>query len=292
MPEPREGAADLSDLRVIVTGARGFIGTHTMTALKLAGADPISFQGDVRDAASWSERFDVVIHLAAALPSVFRSHPDEGYTTNVTGTLNALEACSRYGATMVFASTCGVYDASLEGELSESSPVRPGSPYAVTKRIGEMLCESYASDERMTAVALRLFNVFGLGQSSDFLIPYLVASAVSGPSPTVYHPESARDFVHADDVARAFVAAAESRRSGIYNVGTGVATTVREVLQAIEHEISEPLAWQQGQTSGDAQPTVRAKIARSAEELGWSPCVTWREGLVRQIEKARVLGGG
>lgn len=277
----------LRNLAVGVTGAQGFIGRHLVSALSRASCDVRVLEGDVTDASMWDASFDVLFHLAAAMPGAFAEDPRRGYGVNVDGTLNALEACRRNKARIVFASTCGIYRPDLQGALTEESPIGPSSPYAASKRLAELLCEAYSTHHGVEAMVLRLFNVYGVGQKDAFLVPYLLNAALSGKTATVYHLDSARDFIHVTDVVEALVVAATAEDCGVYNIGTGTATSVRQVLDCLETILRRPVPWKQGTGPGDPHPATHADNAKARVHLGWAPSIDVLRGLTCQVETVK-----
>ena len=287
-PERPKVETRLARLKVAVTGQRGFIGRYMIAALQSLNVTPVCIEDDVRSPGSWTEAFDLLFHLAAAMPQRFGPDPGEGFSVNVGGTLSALEACRVRGARMVFTSTCGVYDPSVGGAISEECPVAPATPYAQSKLMAEMLCRSYADHFGVSSTVLRLFNVYGAGQNPTFLIPYLVRCALEGREAVVHHPESSRDFVHAGDVAQALMCAAFHEGSfETFNIGMGQPHTVREVLETIGQVIGAPVAWEQGEGGPDPHPSVYADIGQAEAHLGWRPAVRLEEGLREVVNAMR-----
>ncbi|MDA0747656.1 MAG: NAD(P)-dependent oxidoreductase [bacterium] len=279
-------AADvLTGSRVGVTGHRGFIGRYLVAALQQQGAEVWTPTGDVCLEDTWSGRFDFLFHLAAAMPGRFADEPGAGFAVNVDGTLKALEACKLQGARLILTSTCGIYSPAATGAISESSPVDPQTPYAQSKLMAEMLCRSYATHFGVSSTILRVFNVYGAGQKSEFLIPYLVESALENREAVVYNPASARDFVHVSDAVEALLcAAAQSKPFEIFNIGQGQPHSVQDVLETIEHILDRPILWRRSEGRPDPQPAVYADSTYAASGLGWRPEKSLERGLRDMIE--------
>ncbi len=279
-PDGPEAEARLAGLKVAVTGHRGFIGRFLVVALRSSGISVTCVEGDVCSPGSWTGEFDLLFHLAAAMPQRFREDPGTGFSVNVEGTLRALEACRARKARMVLASTCGVYSPTVSGAISEDSPVDPRTPYAQSKLMAEMLCRSYAEHLGVACTVLRLFNIYGEGQKEEFLIPYLLRCAVEGSEAVVYHPESKRDFVHVTDAAQALILAGLSEsRFGVFNIGSGHPYSVLQVMEIISHILNRPMAWRPGQTSKDPQSAVYAQTDHTSKELGWHSAIGLENGL-------------
>jgi len=285
MPEAQSSGERLASLKVAVSGHRGFIGRHLTAALCAAGAQVLPLAGDLRFPGTWTGDFDVLIHLAAAMPGGFVRDPTAGLANNLEATTRALEACRARKAAVVFASTCGVYGPSVVSASVETSLVEPATAYAQSKLIEEMLCRFYAAHCAVPTTILRLFNVFGEGQKRDFLVPYLVGCALERREAVVHHPESARDFVYIADVVRALVCAVSRREGlGIYNVGQGKAHTIGQVIERIDRIVGRPLVWQAGKGRVDLQPCVYAELQATRSGLGWAPEVSLEHGLRRIVE--------
>jgi UDP-glucose 4-epimerase len=296
----------------LVTGGAGFIGSHVagcfarrgyavrvlddLSSGERANCDPSwrLDEADVRDAAAVSESVagaDVVAHLAAftSVPESFECHV-ECTRTNVVGTWNVLEACARHGVRkLVFASSSAVYAELPDAPKSEQDCPEPISPYAVSKLEGEHLLEIFRESRGLASVALRFFNVYGPRQPADSAyaaaVPIFMERGLRGETLTVYGDgHQTRDFVYVDDVAEAVVRAAESPRSGVFNVGTGQAVEVLELADAIAALTGGPAAHRfEPLRPGDVRSST-ADVRRMGEALDWKPAWSLREGLAATLE--------
>ncbi len=305
--------------RVVVTGAAGFIGSHLVEALLAEGitvvgvdrrapdADPEAaanlgrvlddpnFTLVTADLRTWPlaalfRQADAVFHLAA-LPGVRGSWGErfaEYAACNVVATERVLAACEEAGvARLVYASSSSVYGTSGGGATCEETAPSPESPYAVSKLAGEQLCLAHAGQaaSTLTAVALRLFTVYGPRQRPDMLIGRALAAALGGPELELYGDGSqTRDFTYVGDVVSAAVAAATGRTgTTVLNVGAGVSTSVLDVLSAVEELTGRtvPVSRRPAQ-AGDVDATL-ADCSRAAALLGWKPRTTLVQGISRQL---------
>lgn len=250
--------------QVLVTGGGGFIGSHLARELAARGdrvrvldnratgspdrlgdarADIEWRDGDVRDPDALAEAcagMEIVWHLAA-LASVPQSiaAPALTHAVNATGTLNVLLAARDAGAQrVVFASSCAIYGDDPALPLREDHAPRPLSPYAAQKLAGEAYCRLWPAQFGTEAVALRFFNVFGPGQDprSDYAaaIPRFIAAARAGRAPTIFGDgEQTRDFIFVRDVVTALIQAASvpGAAGGVFNVGTGVQTSLNTIIR-------------------------------------------------------------
>ena len=293
---------------VVVTGGAGFVGSHVAELLRDRGhevtvLDDLSsgkrenvpegcrlVELDITDAPAVERAIDgaaFVCHLAAqASVTVSVKEPDRDLAINVAGTLNVCAAAAAAGAPVVFASTGGaLYGDNAPIPTPEGSPTEPLAPYGASKLAGEAYVGTWSRLHDAGNVVLRLGNVYGPRQSFDGeagVVAIFSHCLVHGQSPTVYGDGTqTRDYVYVGDVARAFLLAGESGRAGTYNVGTGIGTSVLELLDSLERSAgvsverkSEPL--RKGELRASALDSSRIR-----DELGWEPAVGLDEGLAQ-----------
>ncbi len=295
----------------LVTGGAGFIGSHLVEALQqrgqqvrvldnfttgcaanlahLTGIDIIA--GDVRDKAlvnSLVRDADYVFHLAAVV-SVPQSMSDPALTNavNVDGTLNLLNAARNYGLKrLVLSSSCAVYGDNDDLPLKESSQTRPLSPYAATKLIGEVYCQTYQRAFGVPTVCLRYFNIYGPRQDPNgpyaAAIPKFIQRLKDHQAPVIYGDgKQTRDFVYVDDVVRANLLACEQDAAigQVFNITTGRGVSLLELMG----ELSDLLGVQiqpefQGERVGDIKHS-RGDGSLIAQTLLFAPATTLRDGL-------------
>jgi GDP-4-dehydro-6-deoxy-D-mannose reductase len=238
-------------VRVLVTGANGFLGRHLVGALAARGDEPVAaslergplpadlpfHQVDVRDRAAFSAALgevdpDAVVHLAA-LSHVGESwtRMDEYFAINVLGTENVLAAAR--GRRFLFASSAEVYGCVPESEqpISEERPLAPRSPYALTKAAAERLALAAG------ATVVRMFNLVGSGQTANFALPSFaaqlaaIASGRREPVLRVGNLEAKRDFVAVDDAVAGLLRLIDrGAEATAYNLASGHALSIREAL--------------------------------------------------------------
>jgi GDP-4-dehydro-6-deoxy-D-mannose reductase len=292
---------------VFVTGGSGFAGHHLLALLPEAVSpphsgldllDPAAVRSAVREASP-----AVVFHLAA-LASVRRSWeaPAETLTGNVAITANLLEAVRLEApeATVVVIGSGEVYGPPYSLPVEEDAPLRPQNPYAVSKAACDLLAGQYADAFGMHVVRMRPFNHAGPAQSDDYVVGTLtrqVAEAEAVGRDEVLlrtgNPDSARDFTDVRDVARAYLAAA-SLDGGAYNVASGRAVTVRDLIELVRSATQLPVRHEvePARVRAHDVPEVRGSAARLREATGWQPEIplertvadaleAWRERLRR-----------
>ena len=310
----------------LVTGGAGFIGCNLVGRLLADGhevrvLDNFStgrrenlsevrgsldlVEGDLRSYHTVSNAMrggiDVVFHIGA-LPSVPRSIADPITTNevNVQGTLNVLHAALDHGIRrVVFSSSSSIYGDTPGESKSEQLPVRPLSPYAVSKLAGERYCGVFHRIYGLETVSLRLFNVFGPhqdpGSQYSAVIPLFIAAAMRGEPPVIHGDgEQSRDFTYVDNVVEASILAADAADAPgrVINAACGSSISVNDlaasVLSLVDREDLGPL--HAPERPGDVRHS-RADISLARELLEYEPVVPFREGLRRTVEHFVRLAG-
>jgi UDP-glucose 4-epimerase len=293
-------------MRAIVTGGAGFIGSHVTDAL-LARGDEVHVldslvtgsrekvpQGaelhvaDIRSgtAALFDEvRPELVCHLAAqADVNTSVERPEYDAEVNVWGTLQVLQAARKHGAHVVFSSTGGAIYGETSGPATEDAPRRPISPYGMSKLAGEEYLVGWNRLYGSHHVALRFSNVYGPRQESSLeggVVAIFLERMAAGQETLIYGDgEQSRDYIYVGDVVRAVVAAA-GHEGGVYNVGTGVETSVNELHAACRRVSGSELEPRyEPARPGDVRRSV-VDPSLAGRELGWQPEVTLEDGLTR-----------
>ena len=288
-------------MRVLVTGGAGFIGSHLVDALLDRGdevtvVDDLStgrrehvdrrarlLEHDVRS--PFATDAEVVFHLAAqADVGTSVERPAFDAEVNVVGTVNVLEAAREAGAAVVFASTGGAIYGDVDGPAAEDAQLRPVSPYGVAKLAGEAYVAGWGRIHELESAVLRFANVYGPRQSAALeggVVAIFLERLAAGEETLVFGDgEQTRDYVHVDDVVAALLLAGERRR-GLFNVGTGVETSVNRLHELCREVtgVDEPPR-HVAPRAGDARRSV-LDVSRAARELGWRPRVGLAEGLRR-----------
>jgi UDP-glucose 4-epimerase len=295
--------------RALVSGAAGFIGAvlarrllaagHPVTLLTSPGGDDWRVEQlradaellavDLRDAEAIAAavrraRPDWVFHLAAHGAYSWQGSLARMIETNVAGAANLVEAALDGGAqAIVSAGTSSEYGlqdhAPSERELPE-----PNSAYAVTKAAATLYCGWIARSRGAAVTTLRLYSAYGPWEEPRRLVPTLVAHGLEGRLPPLVDPATARDFVYVEDVADAFLLAAERARPGegaVYNVGSGVQTTLGELVEAARRvlAIAARPDWGSHPPRGWDTDVWVADPCRIAAELGWRARTPIEDGL-------------
>jgi nucleoside-diphosphate-sugar epimerase len=169
--------------------------------------------------------------------------------------------------------------------ISESTKVCSQNPYALTKQFGEDLCRLYRDNFGVDVRILRPFNVYGLGQSTEFLIAKLVHEALHFGRVSVKDLEPRRDYVHVDDLNQAIIQLIEyCGPSSTFNIGTGKSNSVLDVINLIEVAIGRPIDVinEKIRRPGEIMDSI-ADISLASRELGWAPRINLFDGIKEMI---------
>lgn len=301
-------------MNLLITGGVGFLGKalanymvemgHGVRVLDdlSAGSDKgldsrvVLARGDVRDIPKlWGllRGVDCVYHLAARV-SVPESilYPVEYNLVNVGGTVSLMTAMRDAGVRrVILASSGAAYGEQAHQPVAETATMLPTSPYAVSKLAAEYYVRSIGALWGIESVVLRIFNAYGPGQqlppSHAPVIPRLLKQALSGGSLVIFgNGKQSRDFVFVDDVVRALASAltAENLDRAIINIGSGVGTTMDELVDEIENLVALPVHRLYNDDEAPGVSRLVADISLAERSLGWSPQVPLRVGLARILE--------
>lgn len=300
-------------MKVLVTGAGGFIGSHLVDKLLRDGHTVIGVcrsEKDVSENLDFNVRYkrrlslykadigipdelntipfsgvDWVFHLAAKIGNaVSKLHPQDYHAVNVDGTVHVLECARRASVKrFIYASTASVYGIPEKYPTPEHSDIRLDYPYSVSKYIGEQYCLHYYTVYSLPVVILRLFNVYGSknrpsGHYGPTLSIFLEQKRNNTPLTIRGNGKQRRDFTNIDDIYTVFYDIASSSVSGeIFNVGSGVAYSMNDVASLISDSISYvPFT--------DKEPHLTlADITKIKTYTGWKPRVTLSEGIKKLL---------
>ncbi len=305
---------------ICVTGAAGFIGSHLTEALlgrggRVIGIDNLDafydpavkrenlaacarqgdftfVEGDIRDRELMREvtrGAEGIVHLAARAgvrPSI--ENPELYTDVNVQGTVVMLEAARvNRVPRFVFASSSSVYGNCADAPFRETLPVdHPISPYAATKRAGELLCHTYHHLHDLSVTCLRFFTVFGPRQRPDLAIHKFTRLIESGqPIPMFGDGSMERDHTYVDDIIAGTVAALD-RCTGyrIYNLGGAKPTRLDALIQAIASATGKKATIERKPEQPGDVTLTHADVSRAREELGYEPATPLTDGLPKFVE--------
>lgn len=302
-------------MRVLVTGAAGFIGSHTCEALLARGhrvvaldnlstgkranlpahADLDLVVGDIRERAAVTAAIagaDAVLHLAAQV-SVTASVADPAGSAehNVTGFLNVLDAARRAGVgRVVYASSAAVYGSPAHLPLTEAAPSAPLSPYGLEKSIDDQYAQLFAALYGMRTLGLRYFNVYGPRQDprspyAGVISKFVDAARAGQPVRIFGDGGQTRDFIYVKDIAQANALALQAEATGVVNVGTGKSVSLLAMLDALERVLGKRIERVfEAPQAGDIRDSAMTP-ARLERALGFRAGTPLEQGL------AALLGG-
>ena len=306
--------------RILVTGGAGFIGSHLVDRLLQRGDEVVCFdnfndfydpaikrgnveehlrqdrctlvEGDLRSpddlARCFAQPVDQIVHLAAMAgvrPSL--DNPGLYVDVNLRGTVNLYDCALEHGTKrVVFASSSSVYGANRKVPFSEDDSVdHPVSPYAATKKAGELLSHTYHHIHGMDITCLRFFTVYGPRQRPEMAIHKFTRLIDEGkPLPMFGDGTTRRDYTYVDDIIDG-VMRAMGQNDGyrIYNLGESDTIELRELIAVIEDCLDrKAIIDQKPEQPGDV-PATFADISRAREELGYAPATGVREGVERFV---------
>lgn len=308
-------------MHILVTGGAGFIGSHLVEtllaqghavgviddfndfyapAIKRANLAAVQervalHEADLRDAEAVSAivaggRYDAIVHLAARAgvrPSI--AAPRLYVDTNITGTLNLLEAARAHGVRrFVFASSSSVYGQCKAVPFREDAPLpQTISPYAATKLAGEHLCSNYAHLYGMQVVCLRFFTVYGPRQRPDLAIHQFTRRIQRGQSIQQFGDGSTRrDYTYIDDTIQGVVAALgyEGPRFEVFNLGESQVTPLRDLIALLEGALEKRAIIERLPEQPGDVPLTCADISKARRLLGYRPATAIAEGIPRFVE--------
>jgi len=299
----------------LVTGGAGFIGRHLVTKLLDDGHEITIFDnfsssskndvtyllesgvslvtGDILDydlLLKSMSNHDFVIHLAAQT-SVSKSIANPKATVDiiVDGTVNVLKSCVKTNVkNLIFSSSAAVYGNSLDTLISENSQLSPLSSYGASKLVAEYNLHAFSKFFGLNCISLRLFNVYGNGQSTDAGVIRKFLKNISEEIPLEIFGDGTqtRDFVHISDVIEAFYCAIrniEAKHGNVYNIGSGSATSINELASLLISSKGKDLQLIHKPALEGEIKDSKADISLAKNDIGYSPQMSLSDGLTSLV---------
>ncbi len=287
--------------RALLTGGTGFVGANLTRSLLREGHDVhllvrhdhhpwriedildevnlhVAVLADIDSVRAVVDRVraEWVFHLAAYGAYPNQRDLERMVSTNIVGTMNLLEA-ARGSGFEAFINTGSSSEYGFKDHApAEDETLEPNSHYAVTKAAATMFCMYTARTHDLHVPTLRLYSAYGPYEEPSRLMPTIIMHGLDGKLPPLADPAIARDYVYSEDICDAFLAAArrtDVERGGVYNVGTGIQTTLRDVVHLARetlHIEAEPEWDSMPARSWDTAVWV-SDISKIRREIGWSP---------------------
>jgi len=290
-------------MRGVVTGGSGFLGSHVVDALVASGHDITIYDqvdggrhrtvtGDLLDADALKRTFsgaEFICHLGA-IGDVYLAaeRPALAASVNVTGTANVCDAALAASVgRVIVASTWEVYGQPKYQPIDEEHPCDPDHPYNITKLAGERLALAYAHLKGLPVVALRLGTAYGTRMRSNSVFSIFIRKALAQEPITIQGSgQQGRQFTHASDVARGFLAAlTHGEIAHAYNLVADDLVTIRQLAEMVTREIPTELTYGAARPGDVPSATVSNELAR--RELEWRPVVKFEDGLREIVEDLR-----
>lgn len=303
-------------MRILITGGAGFIGSHVADAFVALGHEVLvvdnlstGWRHNVPEAAQFVEadiidddlddvfeRFqpEVVDHFAAqASVKVSTTNAIFDLTTNGGGTARIAELCTRHNVRkMIYASTGGALYGDPEiWPVTEEHPIKPLSPYGLSKRVGELYIDFYRRRAGLNATILRYANAFGPRQDPNGeagVVAIFSGQLLLGNQCTIDGDgEQKKDYVYVADIARANVLALDHGDGEAFNIGTGRGTSVNAIFQTLKAVTASQADARYGPPRPGDVRDIWLECAKAEAGLGWEPTVSFEEGLRLTVEAIR-----
>ncbi len=308
-------------MKILITGADGFIGSHLTETLVRKGCDVRAFvlynsfnswgwldkcapdvkgkfevfAGDIRDPHGVKEAMkgcDVVLHLAALIAIPYSYHsPDTYVDTNIKGTLNVLQAARELGVKrIVHTSTSEVYGTARFVPITEEHPLQGQSPYSATKIAADQLAYSFFASFGLPVVIVRPFNTYGPRQSARAVIPTIITQIANGKRQIKLGAVSpTRDFNYVQDTVAGFIAAmnSDSGLGEFVNIGSNfeisIGDTVQLIAEVMNTEIEIMTDEDRLRPTNSEVERLWADNSKARQLFGWEPIYGGREGFRRGL---------
>jgi len=299
-------------MKILVTGGAGFIGSHIVDAYlaqghKVSVLDNLSkgrksnlnpkisafYQQDIGsdlDLVFKKEKFDLANHHAAQ-PSVPLSVKDPIFDAkvNILGQINLLQACAAHKVKKIIFSSSGgaIYGTGVKMPAKETDPLNPISPYGISKMCAEKYIQYFASEYGLKYTILRYANVYGPRDHFDsgHVITVFTHLLLKGKKPTIdWDGNQSKDYVYVDDVTDINCRALEKGKNEIYNVGSGIATSVNEIYKIFMDVLRLNLTPERAPKRAGDLRLFYLNAKKAKRDLGWQPKVDLRTGIQKTVE--------
>ena len=277
---------------ILITGGSGFLGKRLISRLDKINYSYISLSskdGDINNAETFQSisKVKFVFHLAGKsfVPQSWEED-DNLFSTNILGTRNVVQFCKKVDAKLIMASSY-IYGHPRNLPIKENHPIEPNNPYALSKWIAEQIVEFDSKHNNLNAVILRIFNIYGNGQSENFLIPKIISHVENNEEIKIFDLKPKRDFVYIEDVVDALILSLKIKNGfHRFNIGSGESFSVEQIIQMIQKIYGSKLKIScQEKTRRNEVNNVVADISHARKVLKWNPNYNFYEGLKEYIDE-------
>ncbi|WP_044560088.1 NAD(P)-dependent oxidoreductase [Azospirillum sp. B4] len=296
--------------RILLTGGSGFVGSAVAHSLAAAGRDvalvlrangdrarlsalatpPTLIEGDLTRPGPWERavadfRPDAVAHLAWwGVKGKDRDRREQH--DNVTASLRLYDAALAGGCRRFVGLGSQAEYGPCSAKIHESAPTRPTTVYGAAKLSTYLLLDRLAAKDGVSLAWLRLFSSYGPGDDPSWLIPYVTLTLLAGGRPKLTAAEQIWDYIYVDDVAAGVIALCDSDAPGVFNIGSGTAVPLRDIIIAVRDLIDPalPLGFGESPYRPDQVMHLEADIAALTTATGWRPRVSLDTGLRRTVD--------
>ena len=306
----------IKNKRVLITGSTGFIGANLtrkcldvgaqVYILTRATSDKWRIQDILQDVNEYDidllehEKLkssvqnikpEVIFHTATYGGYPFQKEEGRIIQTNLEGTINLVDACSKIGFDVdVFVNTGSSSEYGIkDNPIKETDLLEPNSVYGASKASATLFCQTKAKIGNLPIITLRLFSPYGYYEDPTRLIPSVVISCLEGRNPQLLSPQSVRDFIFIEDVVETYMKVVEQpKKAGveIFNIGSGRQYTVKEVVDVVVKLMGNSIKPEWGTMPNPrVEPKMwQADISKAKEILGWQPKYNLTQGLEKTID--------
>ena len=284
--------------KILITGATGFIGTHLIPQLtknhKIVGISRNKIKSTKNFTSSSLDitksdlriknEYSDIIHMAAYSDVAYCNlNPTKCYELNVKSTQKMLEIARKNDSSFVFLSSSHVYGDPNKQSISENSSCNPSTHYASSKRMSEILCETYAKTYGLDIQIARLFSVYGPKSPKSNLIFNIINQMINNSKITLGNTYPKRDFIFVSDVIMGLIKILNSKKKGfqVYNLGSGKSTSVEDLVKncfSISNKKLKIISAKEKRRENEIM-NVQANISKMKKEFNWKTEISLKKGL-------------